>query len=172
MDIAVRSLTPHTATGTHMPYRITHCYLPPDIRFVGNTLKYVASNDISIGSSVFVRAVLRCADQYHRFGDAELHLAHLAGPLSAAVPSHDLHLTTNDHQNAPVAEDDDSSTVDPAACTSCQDAAISAACKCLFSRQFRPWQISRLYCTSKDHARPGRTTSRRGQDSPWKSQSE
>ena len=29
-DIAVRSLTYHTATGTHMPYRITQCYLPPD----------------------------------------------------------------------------------------------------------------------------------------------
>ena len=29
-DIAVRSLTCHTATGTHMPYRITQCYLPPD----------------------------------------------------------------------------------------------------------------------------------------------
>jgi len=30
MNIAVRSLTCHTATGTHMPYRITQCYLPPD----------------------------------------------------------------------------------------------------------------------------------------------
>ena len=29
-DIAVHSLTCHTATGTHMPYRITQCYLPPD----------------------------------------------------------------------------------------------------------------------------------------------
>jgi len=29
-DTAVRSLTCHTATGTHMPYRITQCYLPPD----------------------------------------------------------------------------------------------------------------------------------------------
>ena len=29
-DIAVRSLTCHTATGTHMPYRITQCYLLPD----------------------------------------------------------------------------------------------------------------------------------------------
>jgi len=29
MDIAVRSLTCHTATGTHMPYKITQCYLPP-----------------------------------------------------------------------------------------------------------------------------------------------
>jgi len=29
-DIAVRSLTCRTATGTHMPYRITQCYLPPD----------------------------------------------------------------------------------------------------------------------------------------------
>ena len=29
-DIAVRSLTCHTAAGTHMPYRITQCYLPPD----------------------------------------------------------------------------------------------------------------------------------------------
>ena len=29
-DIAVRSLTYHTATGTHMPYRITQCYLLPD----------------------------------------------------------------------------------------------------------------------------------------------
>ena len=29
-DIAVRSLTYHTATGTHMPYGITQCYLPPD----------------------------------------------------------------------------------------------------------------------------------------------
>jgi len=28
-DIAVRSLTCHTATGTHMPYSITQCYLPP-----------------------------------------------------------------------------------------------------------------------------------------------
>jgi len=28
-DAAVRSLTFHTATGTHMPYRITQCYLPP-----------------------------------------------------------------------------------------------------------------------------------------------
>jgi len=28
MDIAVRSLTCLTATGTHMPYRITQCYLP------------------------------------------------------------------------------------------------------------------------------------------------
>jgi len=28
-DTAVRSLTCHTATGTHMPYRITQCYLPP-----------------------------------------------------------------------------------------------------------------------------------------------
>jgi len=24
------SLTCHTATGIHMPYRITRCYLPPD----------------------------------------------------------------------------------------------------------------------------------------------
>ena len=30
-DVAVRSLTCITATGTHMPYRITQCYLPPDI---------------------------------------------------------------------------------------------------------------------------------------------
>ena len=30
MDIAVRSLTCHTATGTHVPYRITQCYLPAD----------------------------------------------------------------------------------------------------------------------------------------------
>ena len=29
-DIAVRSLTCHTVTGTHMPYGITQCYLPPD----------------------------------------------------------------------------------------------------------------------------------------------
>ena len=29
-DIAVRSLTCHTATGTRMPYRITKYYLPPD----------------------------------------------------------------------------------------------------------------------------------------------
>jgi len=29
-DIAVRSLTCHTATVTDMPYRITQCYLPPD----------------------------------------------------------------------------------------------------------------------------------------------
>jgi len=29
-DIAVRSQTCHTATGTHMPYGITQCYLPPD----------------------------------------------------------------------------------------------------------------------------------------------
>jgi len=29
-DIAVRSLTCHTATGTHVPYRITQCYLPLD----------------------------------------------------------------------------------------------------------------------------------------------
>jgi len=29
-DIAVRGLTCHTATGTHMPYSITWCYLPPD----------------------------------------------------------------------------------------------------------------------------------------------
>jgi len=29
-DIAVRSLTCHTATGTHVPYMITQCYLPPD----------------------------------------------------------------------------------------------------------------------------------------------
>jgi len=29
-DRAVRSLTCHTATGTHVPYRITQCYLPPD----------------------------------------------------------------------------------------------------------------------------------------------
>ena len=30
MDIAVRSPTCQaTATGTHMPYRITQCYLPP-----------------------------------------------------------------------------------------------------------------------------------------------
>ena len=29
MDIAVRSLTCHTAMGTHMPCRITQCYLPP-----------------------------------------------------------------------------------------------------------------------------------------------
>jgi len=31
-DIAVRSLTCHTATRTHMQYtrRITECYLPPD----------------------------------------------------------------------------------------------------------------------------------------------
>jgi len=28
-SIAVHSLTCHTATGTHMPYRITQCYLPP-----------------------------------------------------------------------------------------------------------------------------------------------
>jgi len=28
-DIAVRSLTCLTATGTHMPYGITQCYLPP-----------------------------------------------------------------------------------------------------------------------------------------------
>ena len=30
MDIAVRSLTCHTAVGSYMPYRITQCYLPPD----------------------------------------------------------------------------------------------------------------------------------------------
>ena len=30
MDIAVRSLTCRTATGTHMPCRTTQCYLPPD----------------------------------------------------------------------------------------------------------------------------------------------
>ena len=29
-DIAVRNLTCHTATGTHMPYRVTQCYPPPD----------------------------------------------------------------------------------------------------------------------------------------------
>jgi len=29
MDIAVRSLTSHTIIGTHMPYEITQCYLPP-----------------------------------------------------------------------------------------------------------------------------------------------
>ena len=29
-DIAVHSLTCHTTMGTHMPYRITQCYLPPD----------------------------------------------------------------------------------------------------------------------------------------------
>jgi len=29
-DIAVCSLTCHTATGTHMPYSITQCYLPSD----------------------------------------------------------------------------------------------------------------------------------------------
>jgi len=29
-DIAVHRLTCHTATGTHMPYGITQCYLPPD----------------------------------------------------------------------------------------------------------------------------------------------
>jgi len=28
--IAVRSLVCHAATGTHMPYRITQCYQPPD----------------------------------------------------------------------------------------------------------------------------------------------
>ena len=28
-DTAARSLTCHTATGTHMLYRITQCYLPP-----------------------------------------------------------------------------------------------------------------------------------------------
>ena len=30
VNIAVCSLTCHTATGTHMPHRITQCYLPPD----------------------------------------------------------------------------------------------------------------------------------------------
>ena len=31
-DVAVRSLTCHSATGTHigLPYSITQCYLPPD----------------------------------------------------------------------------------------------------------------------------------------------
>jgi len=29
IDIAVCSLTCDTATGTHMPYRITQCHLPP-----------------------------------------------------------------------------------------------------------------------------------------------
>ena len=29
-DIAVRSLTCHTAAETHMPYGITQCYLSPD----------------------------------------------------------------------------------------------------------------------------------------------
>jgi len=29
-NIAVRSITCRTATGTHTPYRITQCYLPPD----------------------------------------------------------------------------------------------------------------------------------------------
>jgi len=29
-DIAVRSLTCHTAKGTHMPYSITQCYQPHD----------------------------------------------------------------------------------------------------------------------------------------------
>jgi len=28
-DIAVRIRNHHTATGSHMPYRITQCYLPP-----------------------------------------------------------------------------------------------------------------------------------------------
>ena len=30
MDIAVRSLTCHTATRTRIPYGITQCYLSPD----------------------------------------------------------------------------------------------------------------------------------------------
>ena len=29
-DIALGSLTCLTTTGTHMPYRITQCYLPPN----------------------------------------------------------------------------------------------------------------------------------------------
>jgi len=29
MDTAVRSLTCHTAAGTHIPFGITQCYLPP-----------------------------------------------------------------------------------------------------------------------------------------------
>jgi len=29
MDIAVRNRYYHTATGNHMPYGITECYLPP-----------------------------------------------------------------------------------------------------------------------------------------------
>ena len=29
-NIAFRSLTCHTATGTHMPYGMTQCYLPPN----------------------------------------------------------------------------------------------------------------------------------------------
>ena len=29
-DIAVRNRNCHTATGNHMPYVITQCYLPPD----------------------------------------------------------------------------------------------------------------------------------------------
>ena len=28
--MAVRSQTCHTAAGTHMPYSITQCYLPPN----------------------------------------------------------------------------------------------------------------------------------------------
>ena len=28
-DITVRNLNYHTATGNHMPYGITQCYLPP-----------------------------------------------------------------------------------------------------------------------------------------------
>jgi len=28
-DIAVRNRNYHTATGNHMPYEITQCYLPP-----------------------------------------------------------------------------------------------------------------------------------------------
>jgi len=32
MNIAVRSLTCHTGTRTHMPYGITQCHLPPDRR--------------------------------------------------------------------------------------------------------------------------------------------
>jgi len=28
-DIAVHNRNYHTATGNHMPYRITQCYLPP-----------------------------------------------------------------------------------------------------------------------------------------------
>jgi len=39
----------------------------------------------------------------------------------------------------------------------------------LSTRQETPGQV---HAGEEDHARPGRTTSRRGQDSPWKSQPE
>ena len=56
-DIAVRSLTCHTATGTHMPYRLTQCYLPSDR---GDLPAYSGSIYAAAARAITTMTVVNC----------------------------------------------------------------------------------------------------------------